>query len=1837
MKARSIFKSLTYISLLSALMISCRSSRPEIVPVNPAFREYVSGYTSGMIKRDSPIRIELVKEIKNLDSIPQEELNELFEIEPAVDGKMIAIGERLVEFIPDNPLPVNQFFTVHFNLDELMDVKDGLEEFTFQFATFEQVLTVDFDGLRPFSNYEIDYQKLSGTIKTTDSEDIEKLKKSFTVELEGKNIPFKIEADNRENKFKFLVDSIRRKNADQELIVKWDGTPINSFSKGEEKIIVPSLGDFGVIEVKIKDDEGQSVEIDFSEPLKYDQQLDGIVSINGVEDLTYKIRNNVLQIFLPKHIEGTKKLSIGNGIRNSAGAKMNKAYSEELWFHAAYPKVKLIGSGSILPNSQGLIFPFEAIALKSVDVRVIKIYENNVHHFLQVNDLDGSDELTRFGKIIAEKKIDLTTNKSINLNQWNTHIIDLEKLIKAEPGAIYQVALKFKKSYSTCECSPSNDQDNVDEETEPELWNERNWHTYGYEGYSDWSWYDDEYSPCSEQYYYGKAVKRNILASDIGMIYKLDEDKTAHAFLSDMVSTQPLANANITYYDYTKQVIASGLTDNNGMLTTKLNRKPFLMIAKKENQRGYLKLTDGKSNSLSKFDVSGVSAQSGIKGYIYAERGVWRPGDSLFIHFMLQDKKKSLPKGHPVKFEFIDPNGNIIYETSKSTNVNGIYDFRTVTGLESPTGNYTARINVGNNTFIKSLKVETIKPNRLKIQLKVNLGTKQDSCFLTSKWLHGASAKNLTADVQVKLSPTVTKFKSYPNHIFDSPIRNGESEVITVFHGQLDIKGFASFQNEIKQISDVPGKMRANYVTKVFEKSGDFSIDRSSDIYSPYEHYVGLASPELSKYDQSLETDKSHQFEVVYVNENGKTSGNPELEVKVYKLDWNWWYDGEAEDLTQFTARNNAVLVKDENIKLLQGKGHFNFSANEMDYGRYLFTVTDKIGGHQTGQIIRFDWPYWNRSNRADNEFAKMLSFTTDKTDYVKGEKIKMSFPSPSEGRALISVETSEKVIKKFWITTQKGETFHEFEATADMSPNAYIHVTLTQPHNATKNDMPIRLYGVLPVKVDDPATHIYPVISMPDKIRPESKVAVKVSEKNGKKMSYTLALVDDGLLDLTHFQTPQPHTTFYAKEALGVKTWDIYDDVIGAFSGKLENLLSIGGDGNEIVGNGPKANRFKPMVTVLGPFEINAGSSKTHQIDIPNYVGSVRVMVVARNEAAYGNTEKTVQVKKPLMVLATLPRALGPGEEFALPVDVFAMEKHVKNVNIKIEANDLFELSDSKSKSIQFNDIGDEIVNIRLKTKLKMGVGIIKISASSGNETAYQEIEIDVRPSNPVVFETKEFQLDANKEISTEVLFDGLQGTNKATVEISSIPAIHLEKRIGYLIHYPHGCIEQTTSAVFPQLHLTSLMKLSEIEKKSIDQNIKAGLKRLQLFQTYDGGFAYWPGESSENEWGTNYAGHFMLEAEAAGYSIPGNMKSRWVSFQKEKARNWSSKYTGQYRNGDQLTQAYRLYLLASCNQAEIGAMNRLREESLSSVAKWRLAGAYYLIGQKDAAKELIKSAEKPKSPYRELSGTYGSLLRDNAIILESLSEMDEENQGYGIMKEIANELHEDLWLSTQETAYALLAIAKYCKASSASVKTATIIWDNEKAINVSMKNALHKEQFSKENNIKQHTAWVKNTGSSKLFLTVITEKIPLKDNNQSDFSKLKISVAYEDLNNNPLKVEKLQQGTEFYATITLTNPSNKITYREMALNQIFPCGWEIHNVRLYGNESGMNAARYQDIRDDRVLSYYDLKPEETKTIRIQLIATYSGRFYLPAIYSEAMYDHSIHAKIPGKWIEVK
>lgn len=1837
---------------------------------NAQYKYFVSAYTSGMISSTAAIRVRFANDIVADTEIGSAAPADILSFEPAIKGTAIWESSQTVRFTPAEKLLAGQFYSGKANLKKVYpDIDRDLKVLDFDFKVLEQGYEVDIRGLREQSLTNLKRMRLLGTVYTNDVAVPSEVEEMLTVQQADNDNTFSVTWEHLDNNqtHQFVIEGVNVSEEASTLLLSWDGAPIGVKKelKTQDTIAVPST-EFGIITTKViqeKNEDQPYILMLFSLPLQQTQNLDGLVAIdnyrgrdyNGNSTFRYVIDGNELRVYPLNNVEGERTIRISAGIRSINQTAIAKPTEYEASFERSKPAVRLVGNGVIIPKTEGLYFPFEATKLRAVQVEIFKVYENNVLHFLQNGGLDNN-YMREVGRVVAQKRLSLENlNPKVGQSGWTRYGIDLDDIIKEEEGAIYQVRIGFSKKDAIWDCSDNENANMVEVDNEPERTEEGeiiSLNTIADNNYSYYD-YDKKEDPCYKQYYTSnRIVQRNVLGSNLGVLAKRGKDKELFVAVTDLKTTEPIVSASVEIYDKALQRIAKLSTDGDGIIRTETEFAPAYVVVTNHKQKGYLRLQDAEALSMSTFETSGTSDYKGLKGELYGERDVWRPGDSLFLTFVLEDKRNEFPEAHPVTFELYDARGNLYQKYTTNQHVHNMYDFRTKTSANAGTGYWSAKVHVGGRTFYKSIRIETIKPNRLKIDF--NLGKdrllSKDatlSADLAVKWLHGAPASNVRTQIDVNLTPSNTSFEGYGDYQFDDPARAYSAAPMTIFDAKVDKSGKAKVTGNLDLASSPSGFLQAGFTIRAYEEGGDASADNFSRLYSPYPAYVGMKSPK-GKYDKSLALNVENEISIVVLDEEGKPLKNQKVSIGVYKVKWNWWYD-RSNNISNFNTTQHLGAVTTAEVSTnSKGEAIWKFAPEE--WGRYLIRAANVASGHCSGIIFHAGSP-WNDANFNDKQGASMLAFSADRESYEVGDEVVLEVPTGTAGRALLTLENAFKVLEYRWIDikNENGVQKIKFTTKEGMAPTIYAHVTLLQPHEQVANDLPVRSYGVLPIKIIDPKTKLEPVLDMADVLEPNSKVTIKVSESNKRAMTYTLAIVDEGLLDLTRFKTPNLWEHFYKKEALGVRTWDMYNSVLGRY--ELNQMLAIGGGSGEEDGS-KKANRFNPVVRFIGPFHLKKGAKASHTIDIPNYVGSVRTMLVAAEAGAYGSTEKATPVRKPLMVLGTLPRVLSPNEEVKLPVTVFAMEERIKKVKVTIETNDLLKIRGAKEQEIQFDRIGDAIANFDLIVADKLGIGKVKISVKSGKETATYEVELDVRNPNPYSNKVAQIVLDGGKTWNVNIEPIGMTGTNEAYLEISTIPPIDLAKRLKYLIRYPYGCIEQTTSAAFPQLYVSNLTPLDAAKEKEIEGNIRMAIKRLQDFQTGLGGFAYWQGSTDNNNWGTNYAGHFLLEAKEKGYNIPTSLLENWKRYQKMLAKNWNpiktptvtspnSDYNNTFRKEQEaLMQAYRLYTLALAKSPDLGAMNKMRNmPDVPAKAKWRLAATYALLGKKEVAEKMIQGLSTTVAAYTELSYTYGTALRDEAMILETLTLLKKRTEAANLLMRMSKELSSPKWLSTQTVAYSLMAIAKFAGDEKLEAEIPLEYQIGSKAKqSVAIKEApIVQYQIDIEQS-NQRKVRVVNKAKTPLFASVIMSGQPALEDTQAAASNIELNVVYKDMNGEIIDPTTLAQGTNFVAYVDVIHKGFSGDYDEMALHQVFPAGWEIINTRMsaaYDN-SGNSRMDYQNVLDDRVYTYFDLPMGKTYQYKFYLNAAYQGKFYMPNVSCAAMYDNNIYANTAGQWVSV-
>ena len=1769
------------VAALLAVLASCAPKGTEAP--DEAFAQYISAYTGGIVNEGTPVRIELSA------PVPMDrQVTGLFQFKPKLEGSERWLSPTVVEFVPE-ALKEGTVYEGSFAVGKVVDVKEAqCQAFPFRLQAAPRTAALSLDGVTIQNE-----ARLEGSIRLS----VPAPKEDIVLSVDPETA---VTLTGEGTRYRFETAGIARSNVDTPVKIS---LKVNGFRDPEPlKTVVPAAGAFKVIDTRIVRDGNPHAEVRFSEPLAATAAREGLIELSGVVRQVLDIKDNCARIYFEAAPRDEISLSVSRGVKSAGGQALAEDFFTRFPAADPVPAVEIPLEGNILPDESNLILPFRAVNLSAVDLRIIKIYEDNVLLFLQENDLGGASELRRAGRLVYSRQIPLTGDATRDLHTWNDFSVDLSGLFRQEPGAIYRILLSFRKEYSLYggksapQMLPVESGEPSDEEKA--TWDIQS--SYWWDNFIDWDLYDwdDQDNPETPTFYMesDRFPAVNLLSSNLGLLAQYADGNTLWAAVTDLGDAKPGAGVDLEAYDYQLQRIGTGKTDGKGLAQIKVARKPFLLLARKGKTTGYLRLADGYEKSLSRFDVGGQSVRKGLKGFVYGERGVWRPGDTLHVTMILADKMQSIPEGHPASLELYTPEGQF-YTRMTAIGKDGFYTFPIATSSEDPTGWWNAYIKVGGSSFHKGLHIETIKPNRLKVNLDLPgeylQGGTRTTARITSAWLTGVPASGLRASATMTLSKGTATFPGFEGYVFRNPASTFEESEYTLFQTTLAGDGSAETAFNLPAAKDAPGLLQAFIVSSVLESGGDESFTTQTVPFSPFPAYVGVKIP-----TGDLETDKDNTVQVAVVDAAGKRLPGRQLLYSVFKLDWSWWWENNPASLQSYVSGRAAKPVAAGALTSGSQDVTFNLRASEAEWGRYLVVVRDVDGGHISGQTVIIDWPAWKgRAGRNDPDAVTMLTFSADKESYRAGEKATVYIPAADGGQALVSLENGSGVISREWVSTSADkDTPFTFTVTPEMAPNFYVHITLVQPYKNTANDLPLRLYGVRRLLVENPGSHLEPVIKVADTVAPEEKFTIQVSEKSGKPMTYTLAVVDEGLLDLTGFKTPSPWDAMYRTEALNVKTWDLYDQVVGAYAGRFSPMLSIGGDEeNQRVGR--KDNRFNPVVKFLGPFTLKKGADK-HDIQLPMYVGSLRVMVVAGHDGAYGNGFQTVTVKSPLMVLMSLPRQVATGEDIVLPVNVFALDETIKEAQVTVKVDGALKLDGPATATARFDKAGDTVVRFALKAAGE-GPAEVTVTASGASRKASETVDIQVVNPNPETVTVRQEKLAAGATVN----FDAGAGS---TLELAGFPAVDAAGMFRTMKNYPYSCTEQISARGLTLLHL--LPQLSEADSEEARTIIPGLIHQLYARQRSDGGFAYWNGANYSDSWASSMAGQFLSEAAAAGFEVQNDVVGNWKRFQNNLSQAYRLAGNAAF---SQLDECYRLYTLAVAGAPLNAAMNRLKESgTLDSRAEWMLAAAYAVAGKVKQAKEL--TARECAGEYGPADFTYGSSLRDKTVVLQVLALTDNIVDALPVALEVAGTVNQGYY-STQEAAFAAMAMDRlFAKVGSQAVK-ATV---NGQDV-VSAKSVFAQPVSGK--------VTVKNTAGDLLYATLTTVgRAPAETPVPASANGLKVSVSYKNAEGAALKADAIPQGTEFTVVVQVSNPT-PTDLRSLALSERIPSGWEILNDRMRGGTD--TGADYRDIRDDRCDWFFDLPHGATKTFSLKVRAAYEGTFVLPAITCSAMYNPHVAA----------
>lgn len=639
---------------------ACMHSPKDIIP-SAEYAPYVNAYTGGVISQSSTIRIELTHDQPMVD-VNNELKDNPFSFSPSLKGKAYWISNNTIEFVPEEgTLKPGAFYEGTFQLGDFIEVDKKLKEFNFSFRVQERNFTIHTEPIT-ITATQPDEVNIKGEIRFSDvvkKEEVEKM--LIAGNGKSKNYPVDITSTNNPTRYEFSINRILREAEDYQIQLTANGNPAGIDHTQIEEIMIPAKDSFRFLTAKRIDQPENGIEVVFSAPISNMQDLKGLIEIPEVSSCITQIKDNQVLIYFETNKINKLTLNIHEGIKSSQDRSLGTSHSISFSELNLKPQVEMATSAAILPDSKSLIIPFRAVNLYAVDLKVIRIFESNILMFMQNNSLASANELRRSGRLVYKKTLWLSKDSSKDIHQWEDYSIDLAGLIHQEPGAIYRVILSFRQEYSAYPCggSEENKEMKFSDTTSDGLTkvsgsilseaDEAVWDTpeayYYYNGETmDWSLYQwkERDNPCHPSYYMGadRTATCNVFASNLGMLVKKNSLNNLWIAVNNILDTKPVGKAQVTVYNFQLQTIGKGETNGEGLAEIAPKGVPFIIVAEADGQKAYVRVADGEEQSVSRFDVGGKDIQKGLKGFMYGERGVWRPGDTLHISFILEDREK---------------------------------------------------------------------------------------------------------------------------------------------------------------------------------------------------------------------------------------------------------------------------------------------------------------------------------------------------------------------------------------------------------------------------------------------------------------------------------------------------------------------------------------------------------------------------------------------------------------------------------------------------------------------------------------------------------------------------------------------------------------------------------------------------------------------------------------------------------------------------------------------------------------------------------------------------------------------------------------------------------------------------------------------------------------------------------------------------------------------------------------------------------------------------------------------------------------------------------------------
>lgn len=1622
------------------------------------------------------------------------------------------------------------------------------------------------------------------------------LQDKLDVQVEGKKANYEMISASGAQKISLRITGLAMQDKDYETLVKIDkglvpeggnnGTP----EAIESKSGIPSPYVLLINDVQSEHDGTSGIIYVKTSQQVTSEDLRSFIKFNPAIKFTAEPTDDGFAITSDNFdVENSYELTIAKGLRGRIGGVLREEHYDQVAFGRLQPSLSFTNSKAVYLSSQGARnIEMRITNVPKVRVVVSKIYESNLVAAERYGYSPADSDYGSDGDYYEERSGDATLGDIIYQQE-----IDTRSLPKRGAGRLFTFNIEdklgdFKGIYHIQVRS------------------------------TDDYWVRDS---------------RFISLSDIGLIAKQGRDKI-FVFTNSIKSAKPLDNVNVIVYGGNNQVLGMGSSNAEGVAEIEYAKKEFagfkpaMIIAKTAGDFTYLPFSSTRVNT-SRFEVDGKRINStGLDAFIYAERDIYRPGERVNFSVVLRDLQWKTPGEIPVKLKFLLPNGKELKTFRKNLNAQGSLEGNVDISAAAITGSYSLEVYTSNDVLLgsKNFSIEEFVPDRIKVNAKLDkpfLKAGQDVTLnINAVNFFGppAANRNYEAEMQVRQKYFGSKkFAKYSFALTNQQSFNDKS----LKEGKTDAEGNASETFEIPAQYENMGLLQATFYSTVFDETGrPVSRNNTLDIFTQ-NVFFGISDDGYWYYPLNQPV----RFPVIALDKDEKVLSGMQAEVKVIKHEYRTVLV-KSDNYFRYESQQEDKIVASQKLTVSGEQSFYPFVPRSP--GEYEVRISIPGAASYISKTF-YSYGWWGGDATSfEVNTEGNIDITPDKTSYATGESMTVLFTTPFSGRLLVTVE-NDKVVSHQYVNVEKRSASLDIKLTDAHLPNVYITATLIKPHDVS--DIPLTVaHGFQSVKVEEPGRKIPVEIVAKKSVR--SRTHQKVSVKAEAGSYVTLAAVDNGVLQVSDFKTPDPYGHFYAKRALQVDAYDMYPLLFPEVKARLS---STGGDGAEMEKrvNPMPAKRIKIVSYWSGIAQANGSGEAEFEFDIPQFSGEVRLMAVAYKNEHFGSAETAMTVADPIVLSTALPRFLSPGDTVTVPVTVTNTTAKSTSAVATLNVTAPLKVISDNRQTLNLAPNAESRAQFKLVAAPAVAVSKVNVEVQGLGEKFTDETEISIRPASTLQKQTGGGVLAGGKTERINIgLSDFIPSSTDYQLVLSRSPAIELGKQLAFLVNYPYGCTEQTISSAFPQLYYSDMAELVQMKsgKQSAIFNVQEAIRKIKLRQLYNGAITLWDGEGSEHWWSSVYAAHFLIEAKKAGFDVDEKLIQPLFTYLINHLRNRET--ITYYYNRDQKKKiapkevAYSLYVLAMAGKPQVSTMNYYKANPalLSLDSRYMLSAAYAVAGDKKKFQELLPSSFAGEESVPETGGSFYSDIRDEAIALNVLLDVDPSNAQIATMaNHVKNKLKQRTWFSTQEASFGFLALGKMARGAAKSTVTADVKVNGKTVGKVSDKPLKLTAKQLGGNAVEVATA-----GSGPLYYYWESEGISASGGYKEEDSYIRVRRQFYDRFGRALNTNTFSQNDLVIVKITLEK-SFSGTIENIVITDLLPAGFEIENPRtkeIPGMDwiKDANTPVSLDVRDDRIHLFVDAaSPRQQYYYAVRAVSP--GVYRMGPVSADAMYNGEYHS----------